>query len=381
MKTGSWPERWTYRDRMNHALTTAQHDRALGMVLGSAVGDALGAGYEFGSASYRGRPDMIGGGLGNFAPGEWTDDTAQAVAILDAVADGLDLRTAPGLDRVAANIHEWFDAGPPDVGNQTAQVLRRAARLAGGTPTGAQLAKAAEQVHDETGRSAGNGSLMRTAPVVLAYLGPDADAGPTDAALADAAMRVSALTHFQDLAQEGTALWCLMLRHTVLTAEYPSTATISDAIPNPDRWLDLLREAERRNPGDFTQNTWVVGALQAAWSAITHTPADGADRGSSDQDEAGLFARGLATAIGIGVDTDTVAAIAGALLGARWGASAIPEQWLRLLHGWAPASRGGLLDAIGLTALVERTIGAGPAEGGVPGRLIGRPRRCRTGLA
>ena len=58
-------------------LTTAQTDRACGVLLAAAAGDALGAGYEF-SAPLDGVPAMIGGGLGNFAPGEWTDDTAQA---------------------------------------------------------------------------------------------------------------------------------------------------------------------------------------------------------------------------------------------------------------------------------------------------------------
>ncbi|WP_056891273.1 ADP-ribosylglycohydrolase family protein [Nocardioides sp. Root151] len=61
-------------------LTDAQLDRAIGVLMGTATGDALGAGYKFGSAPYDGWPAMIGGGLGNFAPGEWTDDTAQAPA-------------------------------------------------------------------------------------------------------------------------------------------------------------------------------------------------------------------------------------------------------------------------------------------------------------
>ena len=66
----------------------------------------------------------------------------------------------------------------------------------------------------------------------------------------------------------------------------------------------------------------MVSALQAAWSAIVHS--DG-------------FAETLSTAIRIGDDTDTVAAIAGALIGAKRGASAIPAKWRRILHGY-PAS-------------------------------------------
>ena len=84
-------------------LSTAQIDRACGVLLASGVGDALGAGYEFGHAPYDGWPAMIGGGLGNFAPGEWTDDTAQAMAIATVAATGADLRTTEALDAVAAS--------------------------------------------------------------------------------------------------------------------------------------------------------------------------------------------------------------------------------------------------------------------------------------
>ena len=78
-------------------------DRAAGVLLGCAVGDALGAGYEFTSAaSLPDRIDMVGGGLGGFAPGEWTDDTSMALCVAEAAAAGLDLRCPAGLDAVAA---------------------------------------------------------------------------------------------------------------------------------------------------------------------------------------------------------------------------------------------------------------------------------------
>jgi len=67
----------------------------------------------------------------------------------------------------------------------------------------------------------------------------------------------------------------------------------------------------------------VVAALQAAWSAICHPAGDGSPIVAS-----------LTAAVHAGDDTDTVAAIAGALLGARWGASALPEEWVAQVHGW-----------------------------------------------
>ena len=316
-------------------LDDAQLDRAVGVLLASAVGDALGAGYEFGSAPYDGWPAMIGGGLGNFAPGEWTDDTAQAVAIARVAATGADLRTTEALDAIAAGFAEWYAGNPPDVGIQTAAVLQ----LAGRDATAKQMIEAARQVHERSGRSAGNGSLMRTAPVTLAHLG---DPG----ALVEAAMAVSSLTHHDPLAGEGAALWCLMIRHAVRHADFP---TADDVLPllgeTGHDWGAVLEEAETQEPATFHQNGWVVGALQAAWSAITHTPVP-------DEEPRRHLQDAFAAAIGIGHDTDTVAAIAGALLGARWGASAVPEEWQAPLHGWGVDGPG----AAGLVELATRTL-------------------------
>ena len=87
-------------------LTTAQLDRAIGVLLGTAAGDALGAPYEFGPP--RG-PElevaMVGGGAFGWGPGEWTDDTSMAMAIAEVAATGADLRrctNSPVAPRVTA---------------------------------------------------------------------------------------------------------------------------------------------------------------------------------------------------------------------------------------------------------------------------------------
>ena len=100
--------------------------------------------------------------------------------------------------------------------------------------------------------------------------------------------------------------------------------------------------AARREPAEFGTNGWVVGALQAAWSAITHTPVPAEQPCRHFQDT-------LATAIGIGHDTDTVAAIAGALLGAVWGVSGIPQEWSAAVHGWPGRRVGDLVELAALT--------------------------------
>lgn len=326
-------------------LTSAQTDRACGVLLASAVGDALGAGYEFGSAPYDGRPAMIGGGLGGFAPGEWTDDTAQAIAIARVAATGADLRTDAALDAIAAGFAEWFAGGPADVGIQTSAVLRQAGREA----SAAEMTAAAKDVHERSGgRSAGNGSLMRTAPVALAHL-------DDPIALVEAAQTISALTHHDPIAGEGAALWCLMIRHAVLHGNLPTAADVLPLLgETTGDWTTVLAEAQAGPPSRFTQNGWVVGALQAAWSAITHTPVP-------DDRPCRQLQTALGQAIGVGHDTDTVAAIAGALLGARWGASAVPQEWQAPLHGWGfttePGRRTG--GAVALAALATLTVRGG----------------------
>ena len=250
--------------------------------------------------------------------------------------------TTEALDAIADGFGAWFAAFPPDVGIQTAAVLR----AAGAHASAETMAAAARSVHEQSGRSAGNGSLMRTAPVALAHL-------DDPVALVEAAKAVSALTHHDPLAGEGAALWCLMIRHAILHGELP---TADDVVPllgaTATDWRAILAEAEAKPPSAFTQNGWVVGALQAAWSAITHTDIPERLPCRHLQDS-------LATAIGIGHDTDTVAAIAGALLGARWGASAVPLEWQEKLHGWGAPNGAALVAMATLTVRGGRPDRAG----------------------
>ncbi|WP_231123208.1 ADP-ribosylglycohydrolase family protein [Nocardioides sambongensis] len=127
---------------MNHprTLTTAQVDRAAGVLLATAAGDALGVPYEFSRPPAVGEPAaMTGGGLGGFAPGEWSDDTAMAVAVARVAATGADLATPAALDEIATGFLAWYDAGPADIGIQTSAVLaatRRRLDAGSGAPVG-----------------------------------------------------------------------------------------------------------------------------------------------------------------------------------------------------------------------------------------------------
>jgi len=244
-------------------LSIAQLDRACGTLLGTAAGDALGGPYEFGPP--RG-PDlevaMVGGGSFGWEPGEWTDDTSMAVVIAQVAATGADLRQEEPLDAIVKRWHEW-SRHAKDVGVQTRSVLSHAGRQG----ISAQTARAeSAALHKTTGRTAGNGSLMRTAPVALAYL-------DDEAALVEAARAVGELTHYDPEAGDACVLWCCAIRHAILTGQIDARIGLQHIDMNRrDLWASRLNVAEASKPSDFTNNGWVVEALQAAWCAIATTP-------------------------------------------------------------------------------------------------------------
>lgn len=292
-------------------LSEEQLDRAVGAVVASAVGDALGSAYEFGPELPDRQVPTFGVGHFGHAVGEWTDDTAMAIAILEAAARQDSLRDPAVLGGIVDRWLGWA-ATAKDVGIQTQRVFQRL----GNPVTETDARQAAQEVHDETGRSGGNGSLMRTGPVALAYL-----ADGQEAPLAEAAGRIAQLTHVDPDNGHAVTLWCLAIRHAVRTGRFEPQVGLpwlpTEARP---RWSELIDETTGRHPRDFAaQNGWVVKAFQAALAAIA---------GASDLTEA------LYRAIRGGNDTDTVAAIAGSLAGAIWGASRLPSDWVALVHGW-----------------------------------------------
>ncbi|NVM98209.1 ADP-ribosylglycohydrolase family protein [Arthrobacter sp. SDTb3-6] len=248
-------------------LSPAQLDRAAGTLVATAAGDALGAGYEFGPAlPASASVTMKGGGPFGFDPAEWTDDTSMAVTIATSILDALDAgQSAAGERSLSGMVTGWqaWAAESKDVGAQTGSVLRRAAHLMAAGKAADQAAFAAARGHHESaGRSAGNGSLMRTAPVALAFLS-------SAAGLWEAAGRISALTHYEADSTEACQLWTAAIRHAVLEGELDvrvGLPLLDDG--RAEVWRSRIDVAEASHPCDFKNNGWVVEAFQGAWSAI-----------------------------------------------------------------------------------------------------------------
>lgn len=311
------------------SLSLEARDRARGVVLGMAVGDALGAPFEFNPPI---GPDaavaMFGGGSFGWAPGEWTDDTSMAIPLVRVLADGGRLDNPDALARVVRDWREWALAAP-DVGTQTRNVLGRL----GPDATEADARAASEAVHDEHGgRSGGNGSLMRTAPVVLAHL-------DDEFALIAAARRVSELTHWEADAGDACAIWCVAAARAI--ASGPSTCAVRSTrrCPTPSAPLCGTVASTRPSASNPLGSRTTVGSSRRCRRRGRRSRAV---RRSPRPDRA----------VRCGDDTDTVAAIAGQLAGARWGATAIPAEWRAPLHGWPG------LDGDGLEAPVDRILDA-----------------------
>lgn len=121
-------------------------------------------------------------------------------------------------------------------------------------------------------------------------------------------------------------MWSEAIRVAIVEGRIAIHAGL-DLIPTERRsqWRPLLDDAWTQSPSRFTPNGFTVTALQPAASAILHTP--------SDADPTHVR-ESLYTAIRIGDDTDTVAASAGGLLGARWGREAFDKEWVNAVRGW-----------------------------------------------
>ncbi|WP_374772646.1 ADP-ribosylglycohydrolase family protein [Streptomyces sp. NBC_01310] len=305
---------------------TTRLDRAVGAVLGSAAGDALGAPYEFGEAGQltaRGE-EMRGGG--GWDPGEATDDTQMAVLVGESLLE----RGGLELPDVFARFQRWAAGQPKDIGLQTEDVLTN------GKPW--DLAAA---LHFQiNARAAGNGSLMRasTSAVYFASAGREGTM--------EAARRIAALTHGDRAAWEGTAILHELVRVTLDGADPLAALPATLAAVHPDhreRYGRVL--APDWHPGLATEfNGAVWPCLGSAVWALRTTSG---------------FAEAVRAAVDLGGDTDTVAAVTGILAGARYGQGAVPEHWTAALHVPLPGFGDRVLDADDLRALAQRLAAAG----------------------
>jgi ADP-ribosyl-[dinitrogen reductase] hydrolase len=277
-----------------------------GCLLGLAVGDALGAPFEGAAPTEtsrwveEGRADMSGGH--GWEPGESTDDTAMALMLAESIADHGLLDTAD----VARRYIAWANDNPRGIGGTTRAALR------GATSADDARAKAMAS-HARAGLTAGNGTVMRAAPIALAASSVEE---ATKAARDDAQ-----LTHFDPAAACASAGLCAALIANSEGSD-PVAAAVTQIDCHPR--LEMVLEAVREGNEDAIRS--VAASPEAATCWTTLGVALFALTKFDDYEPAVLWA------ISLGGDTDTNAAVTGALLGCREGPEAIPEWWLSPLR-------------------------------------------------
>lgn len=324
-------------------------DRAAGVLLAQACGDALGVPYEFKSPGPTGAPKMRGGGMGPYSPAEWSDDTQMSLCIAEVAVTGVDLTSRQALDAIATRYLAWSHAAATDVDRQTHVVLVDAAADASRLGPAEKLRRAARDHHRRTARSASNGALVRAGIVGLCRL--------QDRAQTAAASRaVAQLTHYDPLAGDACVLWSEAIRRAVLSPKLGLAnwfaridfAAGLDLLPVERRedWAEWIREGQQMYFNPPHDNTFTVTAFQAAVGAITATAMD-----YQDDNPHSPVRIALENAVRIGGDTDTVAAICGSLMGAACGARAVPKGWVTTIHGWPGLKADGLQDLAVGTAL------------------------------
>lgn len=287
-------------------------NKAIGSLVGLAVGDAIGTTVEFKERdTYPVLTDMIGGGAFNLNPGEWTDDTSMALCLAESlISDAFDM------DSQLANYYEWYQNGYMsstgqcfDIGVGTATAIRH-------------WKKTRSTINNDNFMSCGNGSLMRLAPVVI-Y-------GSTEEAFTEEYTELlrniresSETTHAYETAVDSCVglgvilnrLFHLEDKHTCLDFHaYPASMY---GINDPDiiKVLEGSYLTKKRN--EIKSTGYCVDTLEAALWCFHMTSS---------------FKEAVLLAANLGDDADTVAAVTGQLAGAHYGLDGIPVEWVNRIH-------------------------------------------------
>jgi len=279
-------------------------DRFRGCLLGLAVGDAVGTTAEFKPrGSFPEITDLCGGGPFSLNPGEWTDDTSMALCLAQSLIHCGGLDAMDQMQRYCA----WQERGYMssngrcfDIGITVSSALDRFRRS--GDPYSGSIDP----------RSAGNGSIMRLAPVPMVF---HRHSDQLDQACIDS----SRTTHGARECLEACVLLGRMIQRA-LDGQSKEAILSRDGdgrgLQEP-RILELSQGGYRDRPITAIRGSgYVVHSLEAALWCFWNTR---------------NFEEAILMAANLGEDADTTAAICGQLAGAHYGASGIPDQWLKLL--------------------------------------------------
>jgi ADP-ribosyl-[dinitrogen reductase] hydrolase len=312
--------------------------RAQGCLLGQLAGDALGSLVEFRTPQDikdqypQGVRELADGGTWNTVAGQPTDDSEMALLLARMLADHG--RYDPAKARKAYEF--WLDSGPFDCGMTISSGLRG----------------------DPNPDSQANGAMMRISP--LGIFGANYDLSQ----VAQWARQDAAITHPHQVCLQTNALFTMAIAHAVRQGcdarnLYCQIVTWAEEMKVDGNLIDTIRGAAETPPADYVhQQGWVLTALRNALWQLLHAP---------NLEEA------VVDTVMRGGDTDTNAAICGALLGAVYGRKAVPIQWVESLLKCRPAAgqpnvrnpRPECFWPVDALKLAERLITCDPTTAGV----------------
>jgi ADP-ribosylglycohydrolase len=276
-------------------------DRCRGALLGLAIGDALGVPMEFMQpGTFEAVTEIMGGGPHGLMPGEWTDDTSMALCLAESLVQ---CRGFDAEDQLRRYVRWWKNGHLSsngfcfDIGITTRAALE--AFESTGNPSGLTSPDAA-----------GNGSIMRLAPIPIFY------ANSMDAAV-EYAGQSSATTHAAEEAVSACRyMTAIMVRALWGSDKEDVLAPVS--IGNLSDGVNRVAFGSFRifNPPQIRGSGYVVESLEAALWAFHNSSS---------------FAEGACLAVNLGEDADTTGAVYGQIAGAFYGASAIPSHWVDAL--------------------------------------------------
>ena len=285
-------------------------DRFRGCLLGLAAGDALGTTLEFKPPnSFQPIDDMVGGGPFGLRPGQWTDDTSMALCLAASLIERGEFDPVDQMQRFV----RWWENGYLsstgecfDIGNTVAGALARF--IDSGEPYAGST----------DSQTAGNGSLMRLAPVPMFFAG---DAAQAIGKSADSSRTTHGAQEAIDACRYFASLLVGALRGvdkgTLLAARYCPVEGLWEKSPLAERIAEIADGSfKHREPPEIKGTGYVVESLEAALWAF-HKSQD--------------FRHGALLAANLGDDADTTAAIYGQIAGATYGVEAIPAKWRDML--------------------------------------------------
>ena len=291
-------------------------DVVKGCLYGVVIGDSLGATVEFMTADqianqYGKLTEIMGGGHCSWKPGTGTDDTAMTLA----VADGL-MNCEPDDDpvkKVGKYFVDWYRTKPRDIGRTCKIAIGLASEQGVITePTREQWFNASRQTHQYLyGKTGGNGTLMRTAPVALLANGER---------MRDLAMDLSRMTHFDPDAGTACQIYCAIISR-LICGYIPKEALYTSI------WRTEYQDIEHMQPNP---TGYVKDTFRTALWGLTQT---------------NTFEDALVEVVNLGGDADTTGAVLGGLAGAVYGFSMIPDRWVKALDKGLKTHLDAIVDA------------------------------------